>query len=208
MADVKISALPVASSVTSGHQFPANQVGTTRSVTLEQIHDFYLLGRGGAAANINNSTTTTSIYSVGIPARYMGTNRTVRTFLVGEYWHSAGATATLTARIGLSSTTLYQDASAALAVSANSRPVCWEVELTNLAATNSQVLGGKIIVSGTGGATTGQGDLAATATQTTTLTGTAAVDTTSAVTLDFFVRHSAASALITYRHWYGYTELI
>jgi len=207
MADVKISALPVASSITSGHQFAVNQVGTTRSVTLEQIHDSYILGRGGAATNINNSATTTSIYSVAIPANAMGTGRVVRTKLIGEYWHSAGATATLTFRIGLSTTTLYQDASAALAVSANSRP-CWvEVFLANLGATNSQILGGEINIGSTGGATTGQGDLA-TAGTSALIRGTSAVDTTSAVTLDFFVRHSVASTLISYQHWYGYSELI
>jgi hypothetical protein len=207
VADVKISALPVASSVTSGHQFAMNQVGTTRSVTLQQVLDYVVLGRGGAATAINNSNTTTSIYSVAIPANYMGTNRTVRTKLIGEYWHSVGATATLTVRIGLSTTTMFQDATAALAVSANSRPVWIECNVVNLGATNSQVLGGEINVGGTGGATTGQGDIAAAGTSG-VIRGTAAVDTTSAVTLDFFIRHSAASTLITYQHWAGYTELV
>jgi len=207
MADVKISALPAASSAASTDEYAANQVGTSRKVTLQQVHDYYVLGRGGAATNINNSTTTTSIYSVGIPANVMGTNRTVRTRLYGEYWHSAGATATLTVRIGLSTTTLYQDASAALAVSANSRPILWDIDLANLAANNSQALLGKINIGGTGGATTGQGDIAAAGTDT-EIRGTSAVDTSSAATLDVFVRHSAASTLITYRHWFGYTELI
>lgn len=207
MADVKISALPVASSLTSGHQFAANQVGTTRSVTLQQIVNYPILGRGGVATNINNSTTTTSIYSVLIPANYMGTDGTVRTRLMGEYWHSAGATATLTLRIGLSTTTMFQDASAALAVSANSRPVWIDVNLRNLGATNSQILGGEVNIGGTGGATTGQGDIAAAGTSG-IIRGTAAVDTTSDATLDFFITHSVASTLITYRHWAATSELI
>ena len=207
MADVKISALAAASSAATTDEYAANQAGTSRKVTLQQIHDAYILGRGGAAANINNSAATTSIYSCAIPANVMGTTRTVRTKLLGEYWHSAGATATLTFRVGLSTTTMYQDATAALAVSANSRPVWIDVHLTNLGANNSQVFGGEVNVGATGGATTGQGDLA-TAGTSAIVRGTAAVDTSSAVTLDFFVTHSVASTLITYRHWAGITELI
>ena len=161
MADVKISALPVASSMTSGNQFAINQVGTTRSATLNDIINYAILGRGGPNTAINNSTTTTSIYSVKIPANYMGLNGTLRTRLMGEYWHSAGATATLTLRVGISTTTMFQDTTAALAVSANSRPVWIDVNLRNLNATNSQVLVGEVNVGGTGGATTGQGDIAA-----------------------------------------------
>lgn len=207
MADVKISALPAASSAATTDEYPANQAGTTRKVTLQQIRDSSILGRGGVAANINNSTTTTSIFSCKIPANVMGTSGIVRTHLRGEYWHSVGATASMNLRIGLSSTTIYQDATAAFAVSANSRPFLWDFSIANLGATNSQVLVGEISQGGTGGATTGQGDLAAGGTDS-QIRGTAAVDTTSDVTLDVFVRHSAASTLITYRHWFGYSELV
>ena len=208
MADVRISALPAASSATTGNEFAANQVGTTRKITLEQLHDAYVLGRGGAATNINNSTTTTSIYSVSIPANVMGTNRTVRTRLQGEYWHSVGATATMNIRIGLSTTTMWYDTSAALVVSTTSRPVNMDFDLTNLGATNSQLLWGKILI-GEVVAITGWGELDTDEIMATTpFHGTAAVNTTSAVTLDVFVRHSVASTLVTYRHWTGYTELI
>jgi hypothetical protein len=145
MADSTISGLAIATSVRTTDRIPfvTLSASSTQAVTPQLLHDYYVLGRGGPAANVNNSTTTTSIYSVGIPANVMGTNRTVRTVLTGEYWHGAGTAATLKIRVGLPP-----------------------------------------------------------------IRGTSAVDTTSASTLDVFVWHSAASAQITYRHWFGHTELV
>jgi hypothetical protein len=209
MADSTISGLAIATSVRTTDRIPfvTLSASSTQAVTPQLLHDYYVLGRGGPAANVNNSTTTTSIYSVGIPANVMGTNRTVRTVLTGEYWHGAGTAATLKIRVGLSTTTLYNDVTATIASSANSRPVRIELSLRNLDATNSQCLGGLIQI-GTPGATTGEGDLAVASIVDCPIRGTSAVDTTSASTLDVFVWHSAASAQITYRHWFGHTELV
>jgi hypothetical protein len=210
MADSTISQLPRVASALTTDIIPLARLSTatTQGITPQILHDYYVLGRGGAATNINNSAVTTSIYSCAIPANVMGTNRTVRTRLNGEFWHSAGGTTTLNIRVGLSTTTMWLDTSAALAVSASSRPVFIDLDLVNLGATNSQALGGVIRI-GSPGATTGQGDLATTAAVVTPITGTAAIDTTaSGVTLDVFIAHSLASTLVTYRHWAGYTELV
>ena len=208
MADVKISALPAASSGNSNDELAANQAGTTRKITLERLHDTYVLGRDMSTVTINNSNNTTSIYSVSIPARALGTNRVARTTILGEYRHTAGTAQTMNVRVGYSTTTMYQDTSAAPTVSANSRPVRLEFDLVNRDATNAQALGGLIIFGGPT-ATTGVGDLATDEViSNTPLRGLAAVDSTSAATFEVFVRLSAASTLVSFNKWYGYTELI
>ena len=208
MADVKISALPAATSATSVNEFPANQAGTTRKVTLDQMHEARVLGRDMSTVTINNSAATTSIYSVTIPARELGTNRIARTIIAGEYRHTAGASQTITIRVGYSTTTLYQDASQGASVSAQSRPVFLQFDLGNRGATNAQVLGGYMSVGAGGGTTTGEGNFGTTALLITPIRGLSAIDSTSAATFEVFVTLSAASTLVSFNKWYGYTELI
>ena len=208
MPDVKISALPAASSGNSVDELAANQAGTTRKVTLEQAHDVYVLGRDASTVTINNSNATTSLYSVRIPARALGTNRVALTKLWGEYRHTAGTAQTVAIRVGYSTTTIYYDLSAAPAVSSSSRPMYMEFYLANRGATNAQVLGGTITF-GSGGATTGEGDLATDEiVSNTPIRGLSAIDSTSAATFEVFARLSAASTLVSFNKWYAYTELV
>ena len=207
MADVKISALPAASSANTTDELPANQAGTTRKVTVHQLHEKFVLARDSNTVLINNSATTTSIYSCTIPANVLAADRTARTYLLGQYWHDVGATATFNLRVGYSTTTMYQDASAALAVSATSRPVVLELYLSNKSATNAQQLGGVVLIGTTAGVTTGWGDLATGGTAL-SLRGTAAIDSTSAATLEVFVTHSTASVHVSFEKLYAFTELI
>ena len=208
MADVRISALPAATSAVTTDEYAANQVGTTRKVTLEQIHNRYVLARDPSTVTINNSNVTTSIYSCNIPANSLGTDRIARTHIHGEYRHTAGAAQTIAVRVGFSTTTMWYDLSVAAGVSSNSRPMYIILDLMNRGATNAQILGG-FIQCGGGAATTGEGDLATDEMLSATpLRGLAAIDTTSAATFEAFVRLSAASTLVSFNKWYGYTELI
>lgn len=80
-ADVKISALPAASAVNDADEFPSNQAGTTRKITLGQGVRTHIAGNSGAAgltetwqvltANCTaNSTTTltTCMTTTALPA--------------------------------------------------------------------------------------------------------------------------------------------
>ena len=208
MADVKISALPAATSANTTDELPANQAGTTRKVTVEQLHEKFVLARDSNTVLVNNSTTTTSIYSCTIPANALAADRTAHTYLLGQYWHSVGASATLTLRVGYSTTTMYQENTTTFTASSTSRPIIIDLYLSNKSATNSQQLGGIVFISGTGGATTGWGDLAASATIVADIRGTAAIDSTSARTFEVFVTHSTASTLVSFEKLYAFTELI
>lgn len=210
MADSTISALPRVASPSTTMIIPiANLSGSsTQGLSIQSLFlGTRIIGRDVVSANINNSAVTTSIYSVLIPANTMGTDRVVRTRILSEYWHSVGASASVNLRVGLSTTTMYQDATAVFAASANSRPVWIQLDLVNQNSASVQVLGGKMEI-GAGGATTGEGDAATAAPTDVVIRGTAAVNTASDVTLDVFIAHSAASTLITWRKWYGYSELV
>lgn len=209
MADSTISALPRVASPSTTMIIPiANLSGSsTQGLSIDSLFKTRIIGRDVSSHTINNSATTTSIYSVLIPANSMGTDRIVRTRILGEYWHSAGAVASFNLRVGLSTTTMYQDTTATFAVSATSRPVFINLDLVNNGANNSQILGGKMEV-GSPGATTGQGDAAVAAPVDVVIRGTAAVASSSDMTLDVFIAHSAASLLITYAGFYGYSEII
>jgi hypothetical protein len=186
----------------------ANLSGSsTQGLSIDSLFKTRRIGRDVSAHTLNNSATTTSIYSCKVPANSLGTDGILRTRILGEYWHDVGAAASFNLRIGLSTTTMYQDTTATFTASATSRPVFMQLDLVNNGATNSQVLGGKMEV-GAPGATTGQGDAATAATVDVVIRGTAAVDTTSDSTFDVFIAHSTASAHITYAGFYGYSELL
>lgn len=80
-ADVKISALPAATTVSNNDEFPANQAGTTRKVTIGQAARTRIAGSSGAAGLTEtwqvltadcaaNSTTTLAVCmtTTGLPA--------------------------------------------------------------------------------------------------------------------------------------------
>jgi hypothetical protein len=210
MADSSISNLPRVGSVSTTMIIPVASLSNATTLGLS-IQSLWLgtriVGRDVAVANINNSAATTSIYSVKVPANALGTDRILRTRILGEYFHSVGATATMNLRIGLSTTTMYQDATAAIAVSANSRPMFLNLDLVNQNSQSVQVLGGKMEM-GAGGATTGEGDAATAAPTDVVIRGVGAVATSSDVTFDVFITHSVASTLVRFTKWYGYSEIV
>lgn len=209
MADSTISALPRVASASTTMIIPvANLSGSsTQGLSVDSLFKVRRVGRDVVSAVINNSIVTTSIYSAKIPANSMGTDGILRTRILGEYWHSAGAVASFNLRVGLSTTTMYQDTTATFAVSVDSRPVFLQLDLVNQNSASVQVLGGKMEV-GAPTATTGQGDAAVAAPVDVVIRGTAAVATSSDVTFDVFIAHSVASTLVSFNKWYGYSELI
>ncbi len=166
------------------------------------------VARAGALLDIVNSSAETSLFSAGIAANLLATDRAVRLTLIGDYLNNSGATRTLRVRVKLGATTLWDDTSIALAASATRRALAIEVLLANRGATNSQALGGRLDISALP-ATAGLGDFAAASIAAgAVLSGTSAEDTTTARTLDLTVQHSAANASLSVRSLYGLVELV
>lgn len=209
MADSSISALPRVASPDTTMIIPiANLSGSsTQGLSIDSLFKTRRVGRDVVSVNINNSAATTSIYSCKIPGNSMGTDGIIRTRILGEYFHQTGAVSSFNLRVGLSTTTMYQDTTATYTVSANSRPVMIMFDVVNQNSQSIQVLGGKMEV-GAPTATTGEGDAAVAATVDVVMRGTAAVNTASDVTLDVFYTHSVASTLVRFTKFYGYSELI
>lgn len=143
-----------------------------------------------------NSVTETTMYSFSITGNTLGANGGVRLRVVLDYLNNSAANKTLTVRIKLGATTLWGDTSANLAINANRRVLDIDVILFNTGATNSQRVGGKLLMGATN-PTTGEGSASGTVSINGELYGTAAIDTTSAATLAVTAIHSAADPAVS-----------
>lgn len=173
-----------------------------------------LLARTTTLVDVNNSTTETTLFTATVPAGVMGTNRTLRLQIDGDYLNNSGLTLTTseTLRIYFGGSVIWADAGKAHAASANRKPLSITVRITNAGATNSQVLGGTITLGGSP-STTGIGEYGDDEIDAQTAIGHAtasppAVDTTAAQTLSVSVQHGQAATTISYRLYSATLELV
>ncbi len=167
-----------------------------------------VLGRAVATLDVVNTIVETSLGSVSVPANALRTDRAVRLTLVGDYLNNSGVARTVTLRVKLGATTLYNDATVALAANAARRPLRAELLIANLNASNVQALGGAIALGSAGGATAGLGDLAIANIAEAIISGSAAEDTTTAKTFEITAQHQVAAATISVRRLYAVWELL
>ena len=164
-----------------------------------------------ADATFASSAALNNLWSQSIPARLFGTSRLLRVQMFGTYNNNSGGTSTLRFQVIYGATTLWDDTSAANANSAVVRPWMITFSLFNDAATNAQVLHGHVEFQTVAAATTGLGDIGATAGANSlnqNFRGTAAEDSTAAKTLTVKAAHSANNANTTITMEYLIAELI
>ena len=166
------------------------------------------VARTASLLDVVNSVAETSLFSFSVPANALGTNRMLRLTLFGDYLNNSGATRTVTFKAKYGATTLFNDATLALAASASRRPFRFELQLANQGATNAQVLSGLISLGLAGGTTSGLGDLSALPALMNHIFGASVEDSTAAKTLDVTATHSAANASISIRRQYACLELV
>lgn len=197
MADSKISAL-----ADGGPAQPLDELVIARSGANNKLDVEDLVGVQNQVATdvtVVNTTTETSIYSYSVPAATLDTNRLLRLTIFGDILANSG-TPNLTVRVKFGGTTIYADATANFSASATRRPFFFQILLAGDGATNAQVLGGWLFVGAIGTATTGTGDLGVDENQgVAPIANTAALDQTSAQTLDVTVQWSAANASVECR---------
>jgi len=166
------------------------QIGGTN----EGFGDAGVLDRVGAGAGITTEGSDQTIYSVTVPGDLLGANGGLRCRVFGTWSHASGTARTPTFKINFGSTTMYADATASLTTGSD-RAVVFDFYIQNLAATNSQQLGGVINISAANAATTGTGDLGAVGTVIAPILGTATEDTTAAKTLTVAININAATGV-------------
>lgn len=176
----------------------------------------YVYDRTTTTVDVNTSTTETSIYTKSITGNDMGTNRMLRLTMVGDYLHNNVAGDNIRMRIKFGGTTLWDSGainSFGGVLGAARHPWRWQIHLSNMGATNSQMLESLMLeeFANTGAPTTGIG-LAASGAGFIVVPGgistLATIDTTSAQTLDVTVQWSASSVNDSLRMRYSVLELI
>jgi hypothetical protein len=169
-------------------------VGTGSAVKgMNRVED-----RSSSTTTVSNTTTETSVYSYSIPASTLGSTGALRVTLFGTYANTSGSNRTVTVKVKLGSTTLYDDVTGNPSSNANTRAVQFNLILLNANSTNAQKLAGNLMFGNAGATTNGTGELGSTATRNVPIYGTASEDTTSAKTLDITVTHSAAASTISF----------
>lgn len=158
-----------------------------------------------ADVTIVNTVTETSIFSESIPANALGTARGLLITCGGDLQNNSGGTASITLKIKLGATTIY-DSGTSATMASNVTFRAWSLWfiLANKSATNSQDMVGAFLLGGTASPpTTGVGGLAASGPIMGPIKGTAAEDTTSAKTLDVTITLSTASANYSFNYKTG-----
>jgi hypothetical protein len=140
----------------------------------------------------NTSAAENTLYSFSIPGNTIGATGILRCRFIADFLNNTGANQTGTLRIKLGATTIFASGSGNIATNAGRRVLDLDFILANL-TTGSQRLGGRAHM-GAAGASTGEGDIAATVIVNGTEYGTAAEDTTSAKTLAITWQHAASNA--------------
>lgn len=186
-----------------------------------------ILAQAGAVAfrkvtekDIVNTVTETDLLNdeLTILANQLGTNKTGRLTLEGDYLNNSGANRTLQVKVKLGATTLFDD-TVTLVFDADRRALRIVVEITNLGAANSQWLGGLFALSAATNGTSGGPALGNTAGSSggqatdlqgivAPLRGSATEDTTANRTLKVTVTHGAAHASLSARLKHAYLEIL
>lgn len=132
----------------AGKIFDPNQIKQDAAVTGAHLEwdgtDWRAKGakyRKTTEKDVVNTTTETDLLNgeITIGAGVMGTDRMARLTILGDYLNNSGGTKTLTIKLKLGSTLLFDSgASPAISATANRMPLRIVVEIPNLGAANAQ----------------------------------------------------------------------
>ena len=161
----------------------------------------------GAEVDVTNTVTETSIYSFSLPANTLATGRAVRLWIHGDALFNVVAVSSFTLKVKLGATTLYDDATVALANSATRCPVWFNFVVAANGAASLQTLGGRAAIGSRTGTTTGLGDLATDEVNAAAeVYGTSAEDGTTALTLNVTITLDGATTTRSFRKQYACLE--
>jgi hypothetical protein len=159
--------------------------------------------------NVGNTAAETEIFSCLIPGGKLETNKMLRLTINGDYLGNGAADRTMTLKIKYGATTLYNDVTNTMGTTASRRAMRFVIELCNRNVTNSQALGGLLLISDAGGTTNGLGDFADDETFAyTCISGVSTEDSTDDLSLVVTITHSAAEANVSYRRQYAVLEVV
>jgi hypothetical protein len=156
-----------------------------------------------------NTTTEANIFTYQIPANKLDLNRVMRLEMWGDYLNNSGSNRTLSLRIGIGATTLFNHTTLNIPTNANRRPWRLLCEFGNLGAKNLNWMSGLFVLGQMGTPATGAGALNTTALLATAIAsnGTTAIDTSTNQQFSVFATHSAAAATVELRRFKSLTKI-
>ena len=160
------------------------------------------LDNDGSAVDVTSTASETTIYTYDLPADTLVDGRAVRLWLHGDALANTGLN-TLTVRVKLGGTTIYQGVTGTWVTGATRRPWLMEFVVGARDSSSSQSLGGRIHIGPAGTATTGLGDLsgATVAVSNTPVFNTASKDGTTVLALAVTVQWASSSANLSFRKY-------
>lgn len=170
-----------------------------------------VLAREVTLINIVSDASETNIFNQTVAANRMETNRMLRLSIFGDFLNNSGGTSAPTIKVKVGGTTIYDDATFAMAAGANRFPVRMQFEFAMQNATNTMHLSGVVGIGNAGGATTGIGNLATDESNVdaeVSSGGTFTRDTTSSFAVVVTWTNSASDANISFRRQYAVLELV
>ena len=152
-----------------------------------------VLDRDVTAATVANTVVETTLYTFTVPANILGTTRSLRLSLIGEFLSNFSSTDTYIVRVKYGATTIFSRTSNAPIQNATPFQFNMDVLMSNANATGAQVAYAKHVDvggAGVGGTIWTQGD--------TSVNSSIAEDSTTALALVVTIELSAANAALTF----------
>jgi len=147
--------------------------------------------------SVASTATNIEVFRHTLPANFLESTGAVRTRLLCNYLNNSGSNRNLTVRITFGSTVIFEDL-LAITTGAATRALILEFTLGNRGISNSQILGGTMLLSGVTAPTTGIGGFAIGAGG--AFTGTASEDTTLSKDIIIGISNSSTGTLFTLLH--------
>jgi hypothetical protein len=168
-----------------------------------------VLDRDVVVADVNTTTSETTVYSFTVPGGTLSTNKALRLSLIGDYLNNSGGTSDLTVKVKYGATTVAtMDRHTAVAASASRRIATLECMISALAATNAQITMAQFYLStaaGVAGADA-EDDLGLGAIR--AVHASVAEDSTADKNLVVTVQHSVSNANTSFRAHVVHLELL
>jgi hypothetical protein len=202
----------------AGNALYAKTTGVSISTGWEALASG-MVGRVAGSYDLNNSTTESSLISgvtassttgFKVPAGTMSSAAAIRLVVVSDYLNNTGSNQSCTIKIKFGGTVFYGDAVTPISASSTRYPTPIEVVLSNIGATNSNVLEGIVPAWGGGAPAAGSiaGIVGAITDRRVILSSLETIDTTVDQYLDVTATHGAANTNLSIRRLAAFAELL
>jgi hypothetical protein len=168
-----------------------------------------VLDKTVTSQTIASSTVETALYSVTIPANTLGTRKSIKFKMIGDYLNSSGGASNLVVRVTFGATTVLTTGTVSIATGANRRALVIEGEISAANATNAQVGYAEISLGDSNMAATSQVE-SASYPPGRRVGGNNAIaeDTTASKNLQILITHGTSNANIQARRLMGQVILV